>query len=335
MQGEKGMLNIAVVGATGLVGQTACQVAQERGLKAHWQFFASDKDLSRQITMGQQEYPVQSISWEALSRCDVALMLTPSGISQPWIEKLRAQSDALIIDNASTYRLSLDVPLIIPEINGRSYQGEQLIANPNCVTIQLLLALSPLKHLMLQSAIVTSFQSVSGSGWPGLADLNNTQKGMLSECYPHPIWGNVLPQCDSFDGDWTKEEEKVMAESQKILAPSYPIYPTCTRVPVPFAHQICLTLNFDQACSKETLSELWQQSPRVVFLPQGYALNTQLMGTDTVFISRLRSCDPQKRVWQCWIGADNLRVGAATNALNILEMAQAYHHSVELGSELT
>lgn len=311
------MRKIAVVGATGLVGQALCDVAQEFQLEANWHFFASAKEQLRTIDFQGVTHPVQSLSMKALSDSDLVFMLTQSNISQPWIELLLKESNVRIIDNASTYRLQKGVPLLIPEVNPEAYSGQRLIANPNCVTIQLLLALQPVRELPLASVVLTSFQSVSGSGIPGLRDLELTQKGLPKEFYPHPIWGNVLPQCDLFDGDWTLEEKKILEESEKIVAPNYSIYPTCTRVPVPYGHQLSLTLTFEREIEKQELADCWERAARITFLHKGYALNTDMTGSSQVFVSRLRSIDKSQRVWQCWVGADNLRVGAATNALNI------------------
>lgn len=311
------MLKIGVVGASGLVGQALCQVAQERNIQADWQFFASGKEPNRSLVFQGKVCPLEPVDPNRLASCDLIFMLTQGEVSAPLIEFLLRSSKARIIDNAATYRLDPNVPLIIPEINGHAYQGAQLIANPNCVTIQLLLALQPLKALPLTTVALTSFQSVSGSGLPGLLDLEKTSQQLSPEFYPHPIWDNVLPQCDLFEGDWTIEEKKILAESQKIAMPSYAIEPTCTRVPVRYGHQLSLTLFFEQELSKNDIASLWQQAPRVTYLPRGYALNSQLKGSDQVFVSRLRAQKPLSRVWQCWVGADNLRVGAATNALNI------------------
>lgn len=324
------MKRIGVVGATGLVGQTLCQIAAEKNISAKWLLFASSRQTGRVVPVGSQQIPVHPMDWELLCSCDLIFMLTPGEVSALWIERLVKETNIPVIDNASTYRLDPSVPLLIPEINRQDYHGQQLIANPNCVAIQLLLALAPLKDLPISSVVLTSFQSVSGSGWAGLADLERTSQSQAPQFYPHVISGNVLPQCDAFDGDWTAEERKICAETAKILAPSYPIYPTCVRVPVPYGHQLSLTLTFEEPCSKEQLLERWLSAPRIEICHQGYVLNTDLKGRDEVFISRIRAANTQGTVWQCWVGADNLRVGAATNALNIASCVSQNQHSVEL-----
>jgi aspartate-semialdehyde dehydrogenase len=309
-------MKIAVIGATGLVGQTLINIAQERKIQGQWLFFASQKEDSRFINFQGQNVPLLAVDIAAIAECDIAFMLTPSDISAPIIERLLQKSAVKMIDNAATYRMASHVPLIIPEINMGAYDGQQLIANPNCVTIQLLLALNALKGLELKTVFLTSFQSVSGSGWAGLHDLQRTTQGLQPDFYPFPIAANILPQCDMFQGDWTLEERKIMQESRKISGMSYSIYPTCTRVPVPYGHQISLSLVFKNPLTQQDLQQRFEQAPRICFMDQGYALNTTLYGSDNVFVSRLRCLD-DPCVWHCWVGADNLRVGAATNALNI------------------
>ncbi len=321
-------MKIGVVGATGLVGATLIPMLEEMQDVTGMIPFASERSAGQIVHFRDQQFVVKNLEDESLNDCDILFTATEGLISKPLIER-RLSKHALIIDNASTYRLDKNVPLIIPEVNPEAYQGEPLIANPNCTTIQLLLAIHPLmRYFDIKQCIVSSYQSVSGTGQKGMDELTQSMKASLDGStfnplvYPRVIAGNVIPQCDKFDGDWSLEELKIVNESKKILQQSLNVTPTCVRVPVYQGHHLSVTVKLQDQISKDFLESIFEQSSRIKLMRgHHYPVSDDIVHSDYVIISRLRQSLTCPYTWSFWVSADNIRVGAATNAIKILQMA--------------
>jgi aspartate-semialdehyde dehydrogenase len=316
---------IGVLGATGLVGQAL--IPQLSALNNNLILFASESSVGLEIPVGETFLPIRPLTEEYLDLCDILLTVTEQAVSQPIIE-CRKNKHYAIIDNAATFRLDLNVPLLIPEINAHCYTGQSLLANPNCTTIQLLLALYPLfKTYGIEECFIASYQSVSGTGLNAIAALKKEMadsvagRDITAPFYPRQIAANVIPQCDQFVGDWTREELKIIHESSKILEAKLSFYPTCVRVPVYQGHHLAVTVKLCRAMSKSMFKELVEQMPRLCWADHDYPSSQAVVGSDQVYISRVRSSSDT--VWSFWLSADNVRVGAATNAMNILKLVLA------------
>jgi aspartate-semialdehyde dehydrogenase len=320
------MVTIGILGATGLVGRALLKQFEEQSLGDKFYLFASDRSVGQEVWCRHTAFPILAPTKTLLDRCDILLAVTDGAISKALIQERQHQHLA-IIDNASTFRMEQTVPLLIPEINAHDYHGETLLANPNCTTIQLLLALDPIiEHIGIKECFVSTYQSVSGTGSAAMDELTQGMKAILDDkdpspvIYPQPIAANVIPQCDSFIGDWTLEELKIIQESQKILRTTIKMHPTCVRVPVYQGHHLSVTLKLHDKINKNQLQELIQLRPRLRWCDHQYPMAKDFLGTDSVFISRARHALDDLNTWSFWLSADNIRVGAATNAINILKL---------------
>ncbi|MGH2447168.1 MAG: aspartate-semialdehyde dehydrogenase [Chloroflexota bacterium] len=333
-----GSLRVAVAGATGLVGRTVMQVLAERDLPIGTIIpLASVRSAGTRLLFKGEELEVRAISPRVFEGCDVVFFAADAAISRAFAP-LAAEQSPLVIDNSSAFRLEPDVPLVVPEINGQLLwpAGEQayrgIVANPNCSTIQLVLALHPLHRAYgLVSTIVSTYQSVSGSGNRGLRALDAELAGepLDDSPYPHRIAGNVLPHIDLIGADgWSGEERKMMAESRKILdLPKLHIAATSARVPVRIGHSEAVYARFANRVDADQARELLASAPGMVLEDdpsQGlYPLADHSEGRDDVFVGRIRQDPDDNHALAMWIVADNLRKGAATNAVQIAEMVLA------------
>jgi aspartate-semialdehyde dehydrogenase len=322
-------MRIALVGATGMVGQVMCRVLQERGFAFDELIpVASPASEGQSVHCAGRDYTVVGPAQALSRRPELALFSAGAAVSREWGPRF-AQAGTLVIDNSSAWRMDPDVPLIVPEVNPEALEpGKRLIANPNCSTIQLVVALKPLQERYgIRRVVVSTYQSVTGTGYRAVDQLMGERQGrQVAPVYPHPIDLNAIPQCDVFEeGGYTKEEWKLVRESRKILGlPELALTATAVRIPVQGGHSesvnICLERDFDL----DEIRDLWRQSPGLVVQddPEAnlYPMPRSAQDRDEVFVGRIRRDFSQPNSLNCWIVADNLRKGAATNAVQIAEL---------------
>lgn len=319
---------IAIVGATGLVGQKILEILHEKDFPlVNIRLAASERSVGQHISFAGQDFEVQSIESLLAEKPDVALFSAGGDIAKDWAPAFK-ETGTTVIDNSSAWRLDPHVPLIIPEVNGGLLNNQnKIIANPNCSTIQLALALYPLQSRFgLKRVVVSTYQSVTGSGQKAMDQLNAERNGEEPEkAYPYAIDLNCLPQCDDFQADgYTKEELKVVQESRKILSnDSLPVTATAVRVPVKGGHSESVNVELDQSASLEAIRGTMIATPGITLLDDpgnhSYPMPIDAQGKDDVFVGRIREDHSRENSWHLWIVSDNLRKGAATNAVQILE----------------
>lgn len=320
-------MKIAVVGATGLVGREIIKILESRSVSVS-EFIptASERSIGTMIPFMGEEYEVVSLETAVSKKPDIAIFSAGASTSLVWAPKFK-EAGTTVIDNSSTWRMFDDVPLIVPEINGNLITTkDKIIANPNCSTIQLVMALHPLNNKYgLKRVVVSTYQSVSGSGAKGVQQLMNERKGIQKEkCYPHQIDLNVIPQGGDFTEDgYTTEEVKLLKETQKILQSDVKLTATVVRVPVIGGHSESVNVEFNNDFILEEVKRLLGTMPGVVIFdfPEGnmYPMPILAEGKDEVFVGRLRRDYSQDNSLNMWIVSDNLRKGAATNAVQIAE----------------
>jgi aspartate-semialdehyde dehydrogenase len=321
-------INLAIVGATGMVGRTFIQVIEERKLQYdNLYLFSSAKSAGEKLMVNNVEYTVEELTESSFDRdIDIALF-SAGGATSLKYAPIAAKNGVVVIDNSSTWRMDENVPLVVPEVNPEAiHHHKGIIANPNCSTIQAMVALKPLqKAYGLKRVIYSTYQSVSGSGVAGIADLENGLKGLKPTNYPHPIANNCIPHIDVFGDDgYTKEEVKMIEETKKILD-DYHIRVTATtvRVPVSNSHAETIAVEFNQAFDLKEAVSILKEAPGVVLQddPQNNVYPTQLdaTGKDEVFIGRVRRDNSVDNGLHMWCVADNVRKGAATNAVQIAQ----------------
>jgi aspartate-semialdehyde dehydrogenase len=321
-------MKIAVIGATGLVGSTMLKVLEERNFPVTELLpVASEKSEGKVITFQGQPYKVISLATAVSQRPDVALFSAGASVSRQWAPKFAAVGTT-VIDNSSCWRMEPGIPLIVPEINGEVLtEQHKIIANPNCSTIQLVMVLNPLhKKFGLKRVVVSTYQSVSGTGVKAVKQLFDEREGKEGEkAYPHPIDLNCLPHIDVFlDNDYTKEEMKMVNETRKILRdPEIMVSPTCVRVPVRGGHSESVNAAFEKEFEMKEVIELLKNTSGIVLQDDPsaklYPMPIEAEGKDEVFVGRIRRDISQPQSLNCWIVSDNLRKGAATNAVQIAE----------------
>jgi aspartate-semialdehyde dehydrogenase len=325
---------LAIVGATGLVGQEFIKILEQRSFPIESiRLLASDRSAGQKLFVSHQEILVEETVPESFNDIDIALFSAGTDISR-YFSPIANRSGAVVVDNSSAFRMDPHVPLVVPEINPEDIrQHKGLIANPNCSTIQMVMALYPLHKINpIKRIIVTSFQSVSGTGSIAVDELATQskqllegQKNVVSHAYPHQIAFNVLPEIDVFlDDAYTKEERKMAEETRKIMhARDIAISATCVRVPVFIGHSEAINIEFSQAISPDEARHILAQAPGVKLLddpalslyPQSWAA----AGTDEVFVGRIRQDVSCPNGLVIWVVADNLRKGAALNTVQIVE----------------
>jgi len=320
-------MKVAVVGATGLVGRIMLDVLQEREFPVDELIVAaSHRSVGTKLAFGSTEVVVISVEEAISKKPDIALFSAGSDISQKYAS-LFANAGTVVIDNSSAWRMDSNTPLIIPEINGDLLTSkDKIIANPNCSTIQLLAAIAPIHRVYgIERMIVSTYQSITGSGVKAVEQLNNERSGISGEmAYPYPIDKNCLPHCDVFlENAYTQEEMKVVNETHKILDDAIRVTCTSVRVPVEGGHSESVNLElakpFELNAVKALLSQqkglIVQDSPKNNIYP----MPRFVAGKDDVFVGRLRRDTSHEQGLNMWIVADNLRKGAATNTIQIAE----------------
>lgn len=322
-------MKIAIVGATGLVGKVMKEVLLERKFPVSELIpVASSKSVGSKIKFGTKEYEVVDIETAIEMKPDIALFSAGADVSKKYAEKF-AQNGTCVIDNSSAWRMDPSKKLVIPEINGKSLTNKDLIiANPNCSTIQMLMVLYPL-HVKygIERIIVSTYQSVSGSGVKALEQMDNESKGIKGDMkYAYPIYKNCIPQCDDFtENGYTKEEMKLVNETHKIFDDyNIKISATAVRVPVSGGHSESVNIEFKKDYKLSEIFEILNQTPGVILKDDvsnlQYPMPLFSANKDEVFVGRIRNDLSNPKAVNLWIVADNLRKGAATNAVQIAEL---------------
>ncbi|NJH87003.1 aspartate-semialdehyde dehydrogenase [Staphylococcus agnetis] len=324
------MTKLAVVGATGLVGTKILETIERKGI--HFDelvLFSSKRSAGQEVTFKDQTYTVQELTERATDgQFDYVLMSAGGGTSKQFAP-LFEQHGAIVIDNSSQWRMTDNVDLVVPEVNAPTFQ-RGIIANPNCSTIQSVVPLKPLQDTFgLKRVAYTTYQAVSGSGMQGKKDLEDGAHGAQPKAYPHPIYNNVLPHIDVFlDNDYTKEEQKMIDETRKILnLPDLKVTATCVRVPVQDSHSVHINVSLEKPASVESIRALFEKDNRVVLVDDpksnAYPLAIHSTGKDEVFVGRIRQDDSLENTFHIWCTSDNLLKGAALNAVQVLEQVLA------------
>ncbi len=321
-------INLAVVGATGMVGRTFLKVLEERNLPIeNFYVMASKRSAGSTITFQGKDYTVEELTEASFDKpIDIALFSAGGGTSTTFAP-IAAKKGCIVIDNSAAWRMDKEVPLIVPEVNPEDISWHKnIIANPNCSTIQAMVALKPLDEKYNISRVVYStYQAVSGSGVAGWNDLEKGLKGEAPTNYPHPIANNCLPHIDVFlENGYTKEEMKMILETRKILnKPDLKVTATTVRVPVFNSHSESINIEFEKDFVIEELIEVLKNAKGIVVqndsVNNEYPLALSATGNDEVFVGRIRRDESVKYGVNLWVVADNIRKGAATNAVQIAE----------------
>lgn len=322
-------MRVAIVGATGLVGGTFLKVLEERDLGiTDLLLFASSRSAGKKVNFRGKEYTVEELNEDSFKGrgIDIALFSAGGGTSLKYAP-LAAQEGILVIDNSSAWRMHEDVPLVVPEVNPEAaLQHKGIIANPNCSTIQCMAPLKALEKYGIKRVVYSTYQAVSGTGYKGVQDLEEGLKGNPPKTYPHQIVNNCLPHIDVFLEDgYTKEEKKMVDETRKILGlPNLPVTATCVRVPVMNSHSVSINVELENDFDIEEVKRELAQTNGVVLLDRVaeniYPLANDATGKDEVFVGRVRRDNSVKYGINLWTAADNIRKGAATNAVQIAEL---------------
>jgi aspartate-semialdehyde dehydrogenase len=325
---------VAVVGATGNVGREMLNILAERAFPADEVVaLASRRSLGTEVSYGDKTLKTKVLDNYDFSDTDIALMSAGGEISKEWSPKIAAQG-CVVIDNSSAWRYDSDVPLIVPEVNADAIVGfskKNIIANPNCSTAQLVVALKPLHdRFKIKRVVVSTYQSVSGAGKEGLDELFAQTKAIYvngaveTKKFPKRIAFNVIPHIDVFMEDgYTKEEWKMVAETKKILDPKIKLTATCVRVPVFISHSEAVNIEFEKAVTADEARDILRSAPGCLVIdkrePGGYITPYEAAGEDATYISRIREDITVPNGLAMWVVSDNLRKGAALNAIQIAE----------------
>jgi aspartate-semialdehyde dehydrogenase len=330
---------VGVVGATGAVGSTILEVLEERRFPASEVVpLASARSAGTKVPFRGSELEVRELTEDSIQGLDIALSSAGGAVSAEWAPKL-VEAGAVVVDNTSYWRMHDDVPLVVVDVNDDAVASHSgIVANPNCTTMQLMVAIKPILDAAgLERLIVSTYQSVSGTGRNAIDELREQSKAVLegkeakARVFPHQVAFNVLPQVETFkDGDdYTTEERKVMGETRKILGLSdeIGISAACARVPVVTGHSESVNVQTEKDLSPEECRELLSNAPGLVVLDDPaeavYPLATDAAGRDEVFVGRIRRDPSHERCLNLWVVGDNLRKGAATNTVQIAELLHA------------
>ena len=328
---------VGVMGATGAVGTTILALLRERGFPAREVVpYASERSAGKELEWGSETLIVQPLNAETIQGCDVVLSSPGGAVSAEWSPRF-VEAGATVVDNTSFWRMYEDVPLVVAGVNDEAAEAHKgIVANPNCTTMVMMMALAPIHRAVgLERFVVSSYQAVSGTGQKAIEELRAQAQAILAgdeppapQVYPHQIAFNVMPQVESFkDGDdYTTEERKVMAETRKILGvgDEVGISATCARVPVFVGHSESINLQTREDLSPEDCRALLAGATGVQVLDDPaageYPTSIQTAGQDEVFVGRIRRDPSQDRTLNLWTSGDNLRKGAATNAVQVAEI---------------
>ena len=327
---------LAVVGATGVVGRTVLKVLQERNLPiSEYVFFSSSKSAGKTIHFMEKNYIIKELTKNSFNDNFDFAIFSAGGDTSKKYAPIAVSNGCIVIDNSSAFRMEPTVPLVVPEVNASDIKKHNgIIANPNCSTIQAVPVLKPLDDTYnIKRVIYSTYQAVSGAGQKGINDLENgimnyTHYNSLEvelEKFPHPIFNNCLPHIDVFLANgYTKEEEKMINETRKILnKPNLKITATAVRVPVFNSHSEVINIELDKKFKLDDIIELLKNSPNIVIQNETenniYPIATNVSGNDQIFVGRIRRDFSVDNGLNLWVVADNIRKGAATNAIQIIE----------------
>ena len=319
---------VAIIGSTGLVGRTFLKVLKERNFPVEKLYlYASANSAGKKIEFNGTEYTVMELTDENIANdIDIALFSAGGGVSLEYAPKFKAKG-AVVIDNSSAWRMDKNIPLVVPEANPEALKNHPgIIANPNCSTIQVMPILKVLQEKYgLKRVIYSTYQAVAGSGQKGLNDLEANLKGEPSKGYPHQIAFNALPHIDVFlDNGYTKEEEKMINETRKILnLPDLKVTATCVRVPIRFGHAVSVNVELEKPFELEDVIRAFEEKEGIVVQNDGknniYPMPINAQDTDEVYVGRIRKDFSADNALNLWVVADNIRKGAATNTIQIAE----------------
>ncbi|WP_414043154.1 aspartate-semialdehyde dehydrogenase [Macrococcus animalis] len=320
------MYKIAVVGATGLVGQKMLEVLERKAIPFDsLTLFTSARSAGKEVEYQGKTYITEELTEEKANEKYDFVLMSAGGSTSLKFSPIFEEAGSVVIDNSSAFRMVEDIDLIVPEVNAPKLE-RRIIANPNCSTIQSVVPLKPLQEQFgLKRVAYTTYQAVSGSGVAGRNDLINGAKGEAPKNYPHPIYNNVLPHIDDFlDTGYTKEEQKMIDETKKILGlPDLKVTATCVRVPVQDSHSVAINVTLENPATVEAIREIFEQTEGVVLIDDvennQYPLAVNTTGKEEVFVGRIREDDTLENSFHIWCTADNLLKGAALNAVQILE----------------
>ena len=329
---------IAVAGATGNVGREMLNILEERGFPADEIVpLASRRSVGSEVSYGDATLKVRALESYDFSDTDLCLMSAGGSVSKEWSPKIGKQG-CVVIDNSSAWRYDADVPLVVPEVNPDAVDGftkKNIIANPNCSTAQLVVALKPLHdHAKIKRVVVSTYQSVSGAGKDGMDELFTQTRAVFvadpveQKKFTKRIAFNVIPHIDVFmeDGS-TKEEWKMVAETKKMLDPKIKLTATCVRVPVFIGHSEAVNIEFEKPITAEEAREILREAPGCLVVDKaedgGYVTPVEAAGDDATFISRIREDSTLDNALNMWVVSDNLRKGAALNTIQIAELLVA------------
>ena len=320
--------NVAIVGATGLVGQTFLKVLKERNFPVEKLYlYASARSAGKTVNFVGKDYTVIELKDENIKDdIDVALFSAGGDMSKEYASKFKAKG-AIVVDNSSAWRMEKDIPLVVPEANPEALDGHNgIIANPNCSTIQVMPVLKVLSDKYgLKRVIYSTYQAVAGSGQKGIDDLEANLKGEPSKNYPHQIAFNLLPHIDSFlDNGYTKEEMKMVEETRKILGlPDLKVTATCVRVPVKMGHAVSVNVELEKSFDLKDVFKAFEEKEGVIVKDDVsknvYPMPIEAEDTDEVYVGRIRRDESVENGLNLWVVADNIRKGAATNTIQIAE----------------
>jgi len=325
---------IAVVGATGTVGREMLGVLAERQFpSSEVVALASTKSIGTEVSFGDATLKVKPLDYFDFEGTDIALMSAGSAVAKEWAPKIVA-AGALVIDNSSFWRMDRQVPLVVPEVNAHALEAgipKGIVANPNCSTAGLVVALKPLHdEARIRRVVVATYQSVSGAGKEAMDELFRQTRAVFvadpieSEKFPKQIAFNVIPQIFPFlDSGFTKEEWKMMVETQKILDPDIQLTATCVRVPVFIGHSAAVNVEFEKPITAQRARSLLREAPGILVVDKredgGYVTPVEAAGEDATYVSRIRKDPTVENGLALWVVTDNLRKGAALNAVQIAE----------------
>lgn len=321
-------IKLAVVGATGLVGRKALEILEEYNLPvSEYVFFCSKKSAGTKILFKGKEYIAQELNDNSFDQGFDYAIFSAGGNTSKHYSPIAASKGCIVVDNSSAFRMDENVPLVVPEVNIEdAYKNNGIIANPNCSTIQAVVPLKPLDDkYKIKRIVYSTYQAVSGAGKEGLNDFENTSKGLEPSKFAHPIYNNCLPHIDSFlDNGYTKEEMKMINETRKILhKPDLKITATTVRVPVLNSHSESINIEFENEFDLEEVKNTLRNSPGIILYDDVknniYPLATVASGHDEVYVGRIRRDESIDNGLNLWVVADNIRKGAASNAIQIVD----------------
>jgi len=327
--------NVAIVGATGLVGQEFIRVLEQRKFPvSSIQLYASDRSAGKKLFVGHEEIEVKETTTDSFQHVDIALFSAGAEISR-YFSPVAAKAGALVVDNSSAFRMEPKIPLVVPEVNVEDIKLHKgIIANPNCSTIQMVVALYPLHKINpIKRIVASTYQAVAGTGLAAMEELTTQAKSVLEgqnvipHVYPHQIAFNLLPEIDVFlDSGYTKEEQKMVEETRKIMhTDSIAVSATCVRVPVFIGHSEAINVEFTNPIGPDEARRILAGAPGVRVLDDPsvslYPQPWLAAGSDDVYVGRIRTDISQPNSLVMWVVSDNLRKGAALNAVQIAEEA--------------